>query len=110
MAPQLPQPIRNALDAANLGDSAAFTACFWPHRGCIDDWGRKHHGDDGIQRWSQRELVDKHATIKVIHFYVASDAEDTTVIAHLDRADFNGPATLTFRLREQRIVTMAITA
>jgi hypothetical protein len=108
MAHQLPQAIRQALDAANVGDTAAFLACFQPHLGCVIDWGRQYHGNRNIRRWTEQELVGKRASLKVIHFYVAGG--DTTVIAELKRTDFHGPATLLFRLKDDHIATMDITA
>ena len=109
MVQRLPSPIRRALDAVNVGDSAAFTACFRPRLGCIDDWGRQHHGDRDIRTWSDQELTGKRTHLKVIHFYLTSEV-DTTVIAQLDRTDFHGPATLRFHLHDQHIATLAITA
>jgi hypothetical protein len=110
MTRPLPQPIRQALDAVNDRDAAAFAACFRPHLGCVDDWGRKHRGDRDILRWSERELVDKRAALKVIHFYLGGTDGATTVIAQLDRNDFQGPVTLTFRLNDQLIDTLSVTA
>ena len=110
MPSPLPTPVRRALDAMNAGDSTAFAACFRPHQGCVEDWGRAHHGDADIIRWSDRELVEKRATVKVIHYYCTEPNGATTVIAELDRCDFHGPATLTFSLLDGRIALMALTA
>jgi hypothetical protein len=107
MTPELPLVIRQAIDAANLGNTAAFVAAFRPHRGCVDDWGRKHFGNEAIRRWTETELIAKHA-IKVINFYIAGGG--VVVIAHVDGHDFHGAATFTFHLHGEHIIEMEVTA
>jgi hypothetical protein len=109
MTPVLPPAVRNVIDAANLGDPDAFLAGFTPHLGVVDDWGRKFHGAEAIRRWSDDEFIGKHVTVKVIHFYLTDDA-DVVVIAQVDSEGFNGPSTFTFRVNDDHVTEMRITA
>lgn len=109
MPPALPPAVRTVIDAANLGDTNVFLAAFVPYLGMVDDWGRKFHGAEAIQQWSDAEFIGKHVTLKVIHFYLADDA-DVVVIAHVGGDGFNGPSTFTFRVNDDRVSEMRITA
>jgi hypothetical protein len=109
MAPVLPPAVRNVIDAAKLGDTDALLAAFVPHLGVVDDWGRKFHGGEAIRRWSDGEFIGKNVTLRVIHFYLTDDAE-VVVIADVGGDGFNGASTLTFRVDNDRVAEMRITA
>jgi hypothetical protein len=109
MPPSLIPAIRTLIDAANHGDTDAFLAAFTPHQGVVDDWGRKFHGPHDIRRWSAAEFIGKSVTLKVIHFYSTDDAE-VVVIAQVGGDGFNGPSTFTFRVAENKVTEMRITA
>ncbi|CAA0124695.1 Uncharacterised protein [Mycolicibacterium vanbaalenii] len=109
MTPALAPQVRALIDAANLGDTEAFLAAFAPYRGIVDDWGRKFHGSDEIQRWSDAEFIGKGVSLKVVHFYCTDDAE-VVVITEVGGDGFNGPSTFTFRLAANKVSEMRITA
>lgn len=109
MPSPLTPEVRTLVDAANLGDTDAFVAAFVPHRGVVDDWGRTFHGPNEIRRWSDGEFIGKGVTLKVIHFYSTDDAE-VVVIAQVGGDGFNGPSTFTFRVAENKVAEMRITA
>ncbi|MHA3021633.1 nuclear transport factor 2 family protein [Mycobacterium sp. BMJ-28] len=109
MPETLNSEVRRLIDAANLGDTDAFLAAFPPYRGVVDDWGRKFHGPEDIRRWSDAEFIGKAVTLKVVHFYSTDDAE-IVVIAQVGGDGFNGPSTFTFRVNEDKVTEMRITA
>jgi hypothetical protein len=109
VTPALPPAVRNVFDAAKLRDTDAFVAAFVPNLGVVDDWGRKFHGGEAIRRWSDREFIGKHVTVRVIHFYLTDDAE-VVVIANVGGDGFNGASTFTFRVDDDRVAEMRITA
>ena len=109
MASPLHPEVRALIDAANLGDTDAFLSAFAPHLGVVDDWGRRFHGPRDIRSWSDAEFIGKDVTLKVIHFYEIADTE-VTVIAHVGGNGFNGPSTFTFRVADDKVAEMRITA
>lgn len=109
MAPPLHPEVRALIDAANLGDTDAFLSAFTPHLGVVDDWGRKFHGNHDIRRWSDAEFIGKEVTLKIIHFYSTEDTE-VTVIAEVGGNGFNGPSTFMFRVDDDKVAEMRITA
>ncbi|WP_123029119.1 nuclear transport factor 2 family protein [Mycolicibacterium stellerae] len=109
MPPVLHPAVRTLIDAANLGDTEAFLDAFTPYVGIVDDWGRRFNGPREIQRWSDSEFIGKRVTLKVVHFYYTDDAE-VIVIAQVGGDGFNGPSTFTFRIADDRVTEMRITA
>jgi hypothetical protein len=109
MPPVLNPAVRTLIDAANLGDTDAFLATFNPYVGVVDDWGRKFHGVREIRRWSDAEFIGKNVTLKVIHFYYTAESE-VVVIAEVGGSGFNGPSTFTFRVGENYVSELRITA
>jgi hypothetical protein len=109
MSPVLTPEVRTLIEAANLGDTDAFLAAFTPHRGVVDDWGRRFHGPIEIRRWSDGEFIGKRVTMTLIHFYVTDD-DEVVVIAQVGGEGFNGPSTFTFRVAESKVAEMHITA
>jgi hypothetical protein len=109
MPPVLTPEVRTLIDAANIGDTDAFLAAFAPRRGVVDDWGRRFHGSEEIRHWSNSEFIGKRVTLKLIHFYFTGDAE-VVVIAQVGGDGFNGPSTFTFRVAENKVTEMRITA
>jgi hypothetical protein len=109
MPPVLTPEVRTLIDAANLGDTDAFLAAFAPHRGVVDDWGRRFHGSEEIRHWSDGEFIGKRVTLNLIHFYFTDDAE-VVVIAQVGGDGFNGPSTFTFRVADDKVTEMRITA
>ena len=109
MPPALHPAVRTLIDAANLGDVDAFLKTFTPRFGIADDWGRKFEGPEQIRRWSDGEFIGKHVTLKVVHFYYTDDAE-VVVIAQVGGGGFNGPSTFTFRVQDDYVTEMRVTA
>lgn len=101
--------VRNLIDAANAGDTAAFLTAFTPHRGLVDDWGRRFHGTDAIRGWSDAEFIGRNVSLTVVHFYALDDRE-VVVIANVGGDGFNGPSTFSFRLADNTVDEMRITA
>lgn len=109
MTSPLRPAVRTLIDAANLGDTDGFLAAFAPYLGVVDDWGRKFHGPQDIRSWSDAEFIGKNVRLKVIHFYETGDTE-VTVIAQVGGNGFNGPSTFTFRVADDKVAEMRITA
>lgn len=109
MPPVLPPEVRTLIDAANGGDTDAFLASFTPHLGFVDHRGLRYYGSGSIKRWSDADFIGKSVTVKVVHFYAADDGE-VVVIATVECVGFNGPRTFTFRIDDNKIAHMRITA
>ena len=109
MSPAMAPAVRTLIDAANAGDTEAFLAAFTPHRGFVDDWGRRMHGNDAIRSWSDAEFIGRNVSLTVVHFYVLDDGE-TVVIANVGGDGFNGPSTFSFRVGDTKVDEMRITA
>lgn len=108
MPPAMPPEVRTLIDAANSGDTDAFLACFTPHLGFVDHWGRKFYGSESIRGWSDADFIGKHVTLKVVHFY--AHGVEVVVIATVESDEFNGPGTFTFRVDKSQVIEMRITA
>lgn len=109
MPPAMAPAVRNLIDAANAGDTAAFLAAFTPHRGLVDDWGRRFHGTDAIRGWSDAEFIGRNVSLNIVHFY-ALDEGEIVVIANVGGDGFNGPSTFSFRFAADTVDEMRITA
>lgn len=106
---ELTPQVRNLIDATNRGDTEAFLATFTPYQGVVDDWGRKFYGPKDIRRWSDAEFIGDGVTVRVVHFYLSDEAEEV-VIADVNRKGFNGPSTFTFRVTDDKVAEMRLTA
>ncbi len=107
MTTDLPAPVRAAVDAANVGDTDAFLACF-PPDGVVDDWHRHFRGHDAIRSWSDREFIGAHVTLAVTE--VTTHGPDVTVTCQVGGDGFNGPSHFTFHLAADRVTAMTIRA
>lgn len=106
---ELPAPVREAVDAANSGDTDAFLATFTPATGFVTDWGREYHGVDAIRQWSDEQFIGQNVRISVIFAY-ASEEGDVVVIAQIRRDEFDGPCTYTFRIKHDTLAMMSVLA
>ncbi|MBW4716835.1 nuclear transport factor 2 family protein [Saccharothrix sp. SC076] len=102
----LPAPIRQALNAANQGDTDAFLNAF-TETGAVDDWGREFRGHEAIRRWSDAEFIGKRVTIEVSGIKSAGDT--TTVSSVVGGDGFNGVSDFEFTTADDRITLMRIT-
>ncbi|MGW0158000.1 nuclear transport factor 2 family protein [Mycobacterium sp. NPDC003323] len=109
MSQALTPEIRALIDAANAGDTDAFLAAFTPHLGLVDDWGRRFDGADAIRGWSDAEFIGRNVSLNVVHFY-ALDETEVVVIANVGGDGFNGPSTFSFRVADNKVTEMRITA
>lgn len=109
MPPTMAPEVRTLIDAANAGDTDAFLAAFTPHRGFVDDWGRRFHGADAIRGWSDAEFIGRNVSLTIVHFYLLEDAE-VVVIANVGGDGFNGPSTFSFHVAGNKVTEMRITA
>lgn len=107
--PQLPAVVRNALEAANAGDTDAFISLFVPVTGCVSDWGRESRGAEAIRAWSDDEFIGKNVTLEVVTFY-RTGTDDVVVIVQVGGDGYNGPCTLTFRPQGDLLADMRIFA
>jgi hypothetical protein len=96
--PQLPPPVRKAIEAANTADTAAFLALFEPGAGIVNDGGREFRGADAIRRWSDAQFAGSKVKINVVDFHLTDESE-TVVIADVADETSTGVATYTFGCR-----------
>ncbi len=107
MAPELPAPVRAAIEASNAADTAGFLAAFTPD-GVIDDWGREFQGAAEITSWSDAEFIGVAVTLEVLS--AATEGTETTVRAQVGGNGFNGPSTFSFQVEGDRVARMTIRA
>ena len=105
--PDLPAPVRRAIDAATSGDTAGFLAEFGA-TGAVDDWGRVFTGPDAIRGWSDAEFIGKQVTLDVTGVDV--DGAVVTVTAQVGGQGFNGPSHFAFTVEGDHVSLMRITA
>lgn len=72
----LDAPIRQAFEATNRGDSAAFVQAFAPDA-VLNDWGRTFTGHDEIARWDANENIGAQSHFEALS---ATKAGDTTTV------------------------------
>jgi SnoaL-like domain len=105
--PDVPDPVRTLLAAANGHDTAAFLKAFTAD-GVVDDWGREFTGPDAIRGWSDKEFIGVSVTLDVTE--VAERDGETVVTAQVGGDGFNGPSHFAFRLDGDRVARMTIRA
>jgi hypothetical protein len=105
-APELPEPVRRAVAAANAHDTQAFLDQFTEH-GAVDDWGRRFEGRAAIEGWSDREFIGVQVSLQVTG--VTRHGDQVTVSARVGGNGFNGPSDFAFTVEGDRIGLMRIT-
>lgn len=104
--PDLPEPVRRAVDAATSWDTDAFVAAFGDD-GAVDDWGRVFRGPAAIRAWSDTEFIGKKVTLDITGVRVQGDV--VTVSAQVGGLGFNGPSDFAFTVGGGRVTLMRIT-
>lgn len=104
--PELPEPVRRAVAAANAHDTEGFLDQF-TEQGAVDDWGRRFEGRDAIQGWSDREFIGVRVSLKVAG--VTRHGDQVTVAAQVGGNGFNGPSDFTFTVEGDKVTLMRIT-
>ncbi len=102
----LPEPVQQAVDAANAGDTDAFVAIFSTD-GAVDDWGRVFTGAEAIRGWSDQEFIGKQVTLDVTGS--RTDGDTTTINTEVGGNGFNGPSGFAFTLDGSQVSLMRIT-
>lgn len=109
LMPELPSPVREAIDAFNAADIDAFTALFNPVTGYINDWGREFRGAEAIRRWSDQHFIGQQIAVDVLTFYLTDDRE-TVVIARVADGKSNIPATYSFGVDGESLTYLQVLA
>ncbi|WP_431969318.1 nuclear transport factor 2 family protein [Actinacidiphila sp. bgisy160] len=104
--PELPEPVRRAVAAANARDTEAFLDQF-TERGAVDDWGRRFEGREAVAGWSDREFIGVKVSLKVTG--VTRYRDQVIVSAQVGGDGFNGPSDFAFTVDGDRIGLMRIT-
>jgi hypothetical protein len=107
MSVSLPAPVRAFFDATNAADTEAFLAAFAAD-GVVDDWGREFRGHEAIRRWSDGENIGVRATFEVTDVVVDDGAY--VVAATVGGGGFNGPSHFTFRVANEHLTRVTISA
>ena len=105
--PDLPGPVRRAIDAATGGDTDGFLAAFGA-TGSVDDWGRVFTGPDAIRGWSDAEFIGQQVSLDVTG--VRTEGGVVTVAAQVGGKGFNGPSHFAFTVEGDHVALMRITA
>jgi ketosteroid isomerase-like protein len=103
----VPAPVTKLLDAANAHDTGAFLDIF-VDGAVVDDWGREFVGTDAIRRWSDREFIGKHVTLKI--GAIRQQGDLTVVTAQVGGDGFNGPSNFSFLIDGDLVSRMTIRA
>ncbi|MFE0632337.1 nuclear transport factor 2 family protein [Streptomyces sp. NPDC058864] len=103
--PELPEPVRRAVTAANAHDTEAFLDQFAEH-GAVDDWGRRFEGREAVEGWSDREFIGVKVSLKLTG--VTRRGGQVIVSAQVGGNGFNGPSDFAFTVEGDRIALMRI--
>ncbi|MGI5254990.1 nuclear transport factor 2 family protein [Actinacidiphila glaucinigra] len=104
--PELPEPVRRAVAAANAHDTEAFLDQFSEH-GAVDDWGRRFEGREAVEGWSDREFIGVKVSLTVTG--VTRRGSQVIVSTQVGGDGFNGPSDFAFTVEGDRIALMKIT-
>jgi hypothetical protein len=104
-AADLPDVVRDALEAANRGDTDAFLGLF-AAGGLVDDWGREFTGRDAIRGWSDAEFIGKQVTLTVTG--VEHVGARVVVAAQVGGNGFTGPSHFGFDVDGPALTRMTI--
>jgi hypothetical protein len=105
MAPALPNPIQNLIEATNRGDTEAFLACFTADA-FLSDWGREYRGRDGIAKWNETDNIGVKSQMQALD--VAPFEGGYIVTMKVTGNGFNGTGRLHFMLAGKLINRLII--
>ncbi|WP_060960582.1 nuclear transport factor 2 family protein [Microbacterium hominis] len=101
----VPGLVTEALDAANAHDVRAFVACF-ERSGSLDAWGMLFEGHPGIAEWAEKWVSAYLVSFTdLLHVW---DGGAIAVHTQVRGQGYNGPATLTFSMRDHLIHALDI--
>jgi len=106
-AQQLPEPIREFIDATNAGESDRFVAAF-TNDAYLNDWGREFRGHDGIREWDRTDNIGKRSHFEVVDVARDGESDRYTVTVDVTGDGFNGRGPIEFLIRDGRIAEVRI--
>ncbi|MGK3948040.1 nuclear transport factor 2 family protein [Microbacterium sp. K2] len=98
--------VTDALHAANSQNADALTRCFHPDAD-VDAWGMLFEGFQGIALWIEKWIIENR--VQFTDLLHAWDGSGLAVHTQVHGNSYNGPATLTFSTRGDRISALRIT-
>jgi len=104
---QLPDPIREFVEATNAGDTDRFVAAF-TEDAYLNDWGREFQGHDGVRNWDRTDNIGKQSHFEVIEVAQGDGPDAWIITVDVTGNGFNGRSPLAFTIRDGRIAALRI--
>lgn len=103
----LPEAIREFVEATNDGDTDRFVAVF-TEDAYLNDWGREFRGHDGVRSWDQTDNIGEESHFTVLGVEPGAVPESHIVTMTVTGNGYNGTGPLAFVLRDNRIAELRI--
>ena len=104
---ELPDPIREFVEATNAGDSDRFVAAF-TEDAYLNDWGREFRGHDGVRNWDRTDNIGKQSHFDVVDVAQGDEPDAWIITVDVTGNGFNGRSPLAFTVRDGRIAELRI--
>ncbi len=104
---ELPDPIREFVEATNTGDSERFVAAF-TEDAYLNDWGREFRGHDGVRSWDRTDNIGRQSHFEVVDVAQGDEPDAWIITVDVTGNGFNGRSPLAFTVRDGRIAELRI--
>ena len=104
---ELPDPIREFVEATNTGDSERFVAAF-TEDAYLNDWGREFRGHDGVRSWDRTDNIGRQSHFEVVDVVQGDEPDAWIITVDVTGNGFNGCSPLAFTVRDGRIAELRI--
>jgi ketosteroid isomerase-like protein len=104
---EIPEAIREFVEATNSGDTRRFVAAFTDDA-YLSDWGREFRGHDRIREWDRTDNIGKRSHFDILGIESGDAPESYIVTMKVTGNGFNGTSPLNFILRDALIAELRI--
>jgi hypothetical protein len=104
---QLPEAIREFVEATNGGDTERFVAAFTDDA-YLNDWGREFRGHGGVRSWDRTDNIGRQSHFEVLGLEAGAAPQSYSVTIKATGNGFNGTGPMAFVLRDGRIAELRI--
>ncbi|MFB4307283.1 nuclear transport factor 2 family protein [Actinomadura sp. GTD37] len=103
----VPEAIREFVEATNDGDTERFAAAFTDDA-YLNDWGREFHGRSGVRSWDRTDNIGKQSHFEILGVEPGDAPDSWVVTMKVTGNGFNGTSPLAFVLRYGLIADLRI--
>ncbi|MFA1550992.1 nuclear transport factor 2 family protein [Actinomadura chokoriensis] len=103
----VPEAIREFVEATNDGDAGRFAAAFTDDA-YLNDWGREFHGKSGVRAWDRSDNIGKQSHFEILGVEPGAAPDSYVVTMKVTGNGFNGTSPLAFILRDGLIADLRI--